>query len=128
MCLVELEQVMRETYVTSSDDTKFGTMILSDTLADYCQYKGYKYQREFKTGITRKVRDGRIYHGYVDFVVLIEKRMYCIEIDSGNKKWSLKKLIDSLFRGFIPVWIRWNFEINIDIPKEIYVIDLTHKI
>lgn len=50
---------------------------------------------------------------------------YAIEIDSTNKRRSLDKLLKAYRLQYNSVWIRWNSPIELEIPDEIMLLDLT---
>jgi hypothetical protein len=64
--------------------------------------------------------------GYLDFILKKDNDKYALEIDRGNKKWSLQKLVHSKSKGYKPIWVRWCVPVKMDIPEIVYLINLTN--
>lgn len=70
-------------------------------------------------GLTR----GNDYAAVVDYVIgRPASAPLAIEIDRGNKQWSLAKLDHALKIGYEGLWIKWGKPITVEIPKGIEVI------
>jgi uncharacterized membrane-anchored protein len=102
-----------------------GTEFLTSTIENFSQAQGFECEKEVFLGLTRKTNG---YKGLVDIIIKSSGGIrYAIEIDSSNKKWSLEKLLDAHKKGYVPIWVRWNAEINIKVPEVINLIYLTNK-
>jgi hypothetical protein len=102
-----------------------GTELLTSSIENFAREQKFECEKEVFLGLTRKT-DG--YRGLMDIIIKSpNEKQYAIEIDSSNKKWSLEKLLDAYKKGYVPIWVRWNAEININIPAVINLIDLTNK-
>lgn len=101
-----------------------GTALITQTVEDVAKKHGWGYEREVFIGILRP--DGR--RGLCDFaLVKPEAKRIIIEIDSANKKWSLKKLLAAYHLGNEAIWIRWNCPMKLDVPAYVHLIDLSGK-
>jgi len=102
-----------------------GTELITSSIENFANEQRFEYDKEVFLGLRRKT-DGR--KGLVDIIIKSsDGRRYAIEIDSSNKKWSLEKLLYAHRTGYMPIWVRWCNEININIPAVINLIDLTNK-
>lgn len=48
--------------------------------------------------------------------------LIAVEIDRGNKSWSIKKLAHAVSLGYAALWIKWGGPIRIDVPSQIAVL------
>jgi hypothetical protein len=102
-----------------------GTEFITSSIESFARGQGFMYEREVFLGLNRKTSGHK---GLVDIVIKKpEGTGYAIEIDRGNKKWSLEKLLHAHSKGYVPIWVRWCTKINIRIPAVINLIDLTNK-
>jgi hypothetical protein len=102
-----------------------GTELLTSSIEKFACEQKYECEKEVFLGLRRKT-DGR--KGLVDIIIKSPNgKQYAIEIDSSNKKWSVEKLLYAYKTGYVPIWVRWNAEINIKVPEVINLIDLTNK-
>jgi hypothetical protein len=102
-----------------------GTKILTSSIENFARGQKLECEKEVFLGLRRKT-DG--HKGLVDIIIKsLNEKQYAIEIDSSNKKWSLEKLLDAHKKGYVPIWVRWNAGVNINIPTVINLIDLTNK-
>lgn len=102
-----------------------GTEFITASIESFARGRGLACEREVFLGLNRKTSGRR---GLVDIVIKSPERIgYAIEIDSGNKKWSLEKLLHAHSIGYVPIWVRWCAKINIEIPPIVNLIDLTGK-
>ena len=102
-----------------------GTELIASSIKSFALNQGFKCEKEVFLGLKRKTRG---YKGLMDIIIRRPDGIgYAIEIDSGNKKWSLEKLLYAHRIGYVPIWVRWCAKINIDIPAVINLIDLTDK-
>ena len=102
-----------------------GTEILTSSIENFACEQKYECEKEVFLGLRRKT-DG--HKGLIDIIIRSpNEKQYAIEIDSSNKKWSLGKLLDAYKKGYVPIWVRWNAEINIKVSEVINLIDLTNK-
>ncbi len=102
-----------------------GTELIASSVKSFALNQGFECEKEVFLGLKRKT-DG--YKGLVDIIIKsLDGIRYAIEIDSGNKKWSLEKLLDASKKGYVPIWVRWCAKINVKIPAVINLIDLTNK-
>ena len=102
-----------------------GTEFITLSIESFARSRGLACEREVFLGLNRKT-GGR--KGLVDVVIKKpEGNGYAIEIDRGNKKWSLEKLLHAHSIGYVPIWVRWCTKVNIQIPDVINLIDLTDK-
>lgn len=100
-----------------------GTKLLILSIENFACEQKYEYEKEVFLGLRRKT-DG--HKGHIDIIIKgLNGKRYAIEIDSSNKKWSLEKLLYANKTGYVPIWVRWNAKININIPAVINLIDLT---
>jgi hypothetical protein len=125
----ELSEYLHKVFPAKSFDYKRqGTSLLTELLEEFCILKKLKFSRE--VGFEANYEEG-VSTGVLDFVIITENGKYPIEIDSTNKRWSHKKLLNYPIEGkVIPIWIRWNTPIAMEIQTDaIYLIDLTayHK-
>jgi len=102
-----------------------GTELITSSIENFACEQRYKCEKEVFLGLRRKT-DG--HKGLVDIIIKSpNEKQYAIEIDSGNKKWSIDKLLHAYKIGYVPTWVRWNAKININMPAGINLIDLTNK-
>ncbi|OHB56582.1 MAG: hypothetical protein A2173_01835 [Planctomycetes bacterium RBG_13_44_8b] len=102
-----------------------GTELITSSIENFASGQRVECEKEVFLGLRRK-RDG--HKGLVDIIIRSPDGIrYAIEIDSSNKKWSLEKLLHAHSIGYVPIWVRWNAEININVPVVINLIDLTNK-
>lgn len=101
-----------------------GTELLTSTIENFASEQGFECEKEVFLGLTRKTNG---YKGLIDVIITKPDGIrYAIEIDSGNKRWSLEKLLHSHSIGYIPIWVRWHTKIKIKIPSVVNLIDLTN--
>jgi hypothetical protein len=102
-----------------------GTELITSSIENFACEQRCECEKEVFLGLRRKT-DG--HKGLVDVIIKRPDRIrYAIEIDSSNKKWSLEKLLYAHSIGYVPIWVRWNAKINIQIPAVINLIDLTKE-
>ncbi len=102
-----------------------GTELLTSSIESFALNEGFECEKEVFLGLKRKT-DG--HKGLIDIVIRRPNGIrYAIEIDSGNKKWSIEKLLYAHKIGYVPIWVRWCAKIDIQIPAIINLIDLTDK-
>tara|TARA_B100000676_G_C17606714_1_gene594691 strand:- start:150 stop:569 length:420 start_codon:yes stop_codon:yes gene_type:complete len=101
------------------------TTVLTEELVSWANENGWYPEREYKAGIFREHKSGK-YEGRIDVYVnrdslIPEKGLppLAIEIDRGNKKWSIMKLEHLQGRGCSCLWIKWGKKIDIEIPDGI---------
>lgn len=99
-----------------------GTKFLTAKVIEFSRRFGFSYQTEISLGLKRPTSD---YWGYLDFVLEKGNERFAIEIDSSNKKWSLQKLLHAHGLGYKAIWIRWCVPMRINVPNDVYLIDLT---
>jgi hypothetical protein len=100
-----------------------GTEFITSSIENFAREQQFEFEKEVFLGLRRKT-DG--YKGLIDIIIKNKnEKKYAIEIDSSNKKWSLDKLLDAYKKGYVPIWVRWNAEINIKVPEVINLINLT---
>jgi hypothetical protein len=102
-----------------------GTEFITSSIESFAHGRGLTCEKEVFLGLSRKASRRK---GLVDIVIKSPEGIgYAIEIDSGNKKWSLEKLLHAHSIGYVPIWVRWCAKVNIQIPDVINLIDLTNK-
>jgi hypothetical protein len=102
-----------------------GTELITSSIENFAREQRFECEKEVFLGLRRKI-DG--HKGFIDVIIRRPDGIrYAIEIDSSNKKWSLEKLLYAHSVGYVPIWVRWCAEINIQIPAVINLIDLTNK-
>jgi hypothetical protein len=102
-----------------------GTELITSSIENFASEQKCECEKEVFLGLRRKA-DG--HKGLVDVIIKrADGIRYAIEIDSSNKKWSIEKLLYAHSMGYVPIWVRWNAKINIQIPATINLIDLTYK-
>lgn len=99
-----------------------GTQGLIQFLRSWARSRSLFCELEVNLGATRVLRSGYLYRGYLDIVI---DRWLAIEVDSGNKRWSLTKLEDAQRRGYVPVWIRWRSPQKLHVPSSVRLILLS---
>lgn len=79
-----------------------------------------------KIELTRPTKRGP-YQGRVDvFGVFPDSSVIVIEVDRGDKRWSLQKLIFAATKLHTQaVWIRWSGFVNLYVPPSVTLIDVT---
>ena len=117
LCQLDLAQ-----HSGSNGTREHGTKLISESIEYFCHLQGHSFKREVFIG---KYRDNSTCPSRVDFVIYSGPVKYALEIDSSNKIWSLEKLIYAKENNYIPIWVRWNSQINMVIPKNIFLVDLT---
>ena len=86
----------------------------------------YKYRCAFEValpGIERNNNKGAV----IDVVLENDEdnsAPIAIEIDRGNKTWSIRKLMHAVSQGYVALWIKWGLPVSSDIPAEIAVINI----
>ncbi len=122
-----LEHCLKKTDLNSygRGNRNGGTENITSSIENFVREQRLECEKEVFLGLRRKA-DG--HKGLVDMIIKSsDGKQYAIEIDSSNKKWSLKKLLHAYNKGYVPIWVRWCSEININIPAVINLIDLTGK-
>ena len=83
-----------------------GTEIITSYIRNFAFENGFEYEEEVFLGLTRKTNG---YKGLVDITIKRpDGARYAIEIDRGNKRWSLEKLLHAYTKGYVPIWVRWS--------------------
>ncbi|MFV0126333.1 hypothetical protein ACLGI4_01170 [Streptomyces sp. HMX112] len=87
---------------------------------------GWAARREAGAGITATARSGRTRTGLLD--LLFHRpggSRLAVEIDRGNKRWSLEKLIHQADTGGCAVWLRWDTKpCSVVIPPQVGLVEL----
>jgi hypothetical protein len=82
------------------------TAHLTGSIAAWARQYGYRVQREVRPpGVDSRGRQGRL---DLRAVHPAGGRAVSIEIDRGNKRWSLEKLVQAAEHGDIALWVRWS--------------------
>jgi hypothetical protein len=108
-------------------NTKTFTRALTKGLCTLIADRMGKARTEYKLDITRTLKSGKEYSGYIDiFANFPDNSKLAIEIDRGNKLWSLEKLAFSAdVLQAQAIWIRWRGEIKVQSIGAVRFIDLT---
>ncbi len=119
--LVDLERFICENAREVSADTESEavTARLGEVVTRWGVTRGASIQGEAAVVVEGSSRRGRL-----DFLLWWEDAILAIEIDRGNKKWSLKKLqraargIGGLSTGSL--WVRWK-GVPIEVPADVHL-------
>lgn len=101
-----------------------GTARISKCIENFCTRRQIRWETEVYIDVHRQ-RYGK--QGKVDYVLIVARQMYCIEIDASNKRWSLEKLIAAKSLGYVPVWIRWHSVNKLAVPDDVFLISLSES-
>lgn len=106
------------------------TKVITEAIEEYLSSLGWNVSREYKIDLTRSSStfEGKIkeIHGRIDLFAKRNNESLAIEIDRGNKPWSLKKLEYCIKTyGSKAVWIRWKGEVTSAIPDGVIVYDIS---
>ena len=82
------------------------TATLTEEVIRWARGNGWPAMTEVPIGIQRFSR-GVVRTGCIDVVVQRSGRPVAIELDRGNKKWSLTKLRWAAEAGHDAIWVRW---------------------
>jgi hypothetical protein len=109
----------------SSCASQFTAAITSE-IARLIALAGGQFVPEKKIELTRPTKRGP-YQGRVDvFGVFPDSSVIAIEVDRGDKRWSLQKLIFAATKLHTQaVWIRWSGFVNLHVPPTVTLIDVT---
>lgn len=100
------------------------TRFFTDSVARWASGLGYDVQREVRLpdGVCR--RGG--YHGRLDLQLRHpagEQQPISIEVDRGNKLWSLEKLTHAAELGDLALWLLWSRRpIRVQVPPTVCLI------
>lgn len=106
--------------------SKRKTRLLTQIIAGCAQLYGLKFVSECKIVVDDKL-------GFVDAALFLPESLtpwLCIELDRGNKFWSVTKLIHAANTGSIACWVKWGNPVNPDIRRYavnngVNILDLT---
>ncbi|NEA76084.1 hypothetical protein [Streptomyces sp. SID13588] len=108
------------TDLSTSEVTRF----LTDSVDRWANGLGYNVQREVDLPPDSRRRDQRL--GRLDLQLSHRSgkgRLISIEIDRGNKLWSLDKLTQAAELGHLALWLRWSLQpVPVPIPPSIRLI------
>jgi hypothetical protein len=92
---------------TEALDTAAVTARITREIVRWALSNGWNPRAEARVGVTVS-RHGRSRTGYIDVIVRRGgEPALAIEIDSGDKPWSLDKLRHAAAAGMQPIWVRW---------------------
>ncbi len=109
------------------------TARITEAIQLNAKHTGAKVELEYKTELIRSGfrKTGKPYskHGHIDAQLTFpDGSCLAIEIDKGNKRWSLAKLEHCVEHNkWLALWIRWRGVLTKDIPKGILVIELSDQ-
>ncbi|HEV2347035.1 MAG TPA: hypothetical protein VGS97_23235 [Actinocrinis sp.] len=95
------------------------TAHLTGSVARWAEQYGYWVQREVPPpGVADRRLDLRVAHP-------AEGRAISIEIDRGNKRWSLEKVVAVAEHGDLALWVRWpTASVPLSVPPGVRLIRL----
>jgi|TARA_B100000959_G_scaffold199113_1_gene208322 hypothetical protein len=101
------------------------TAIITDFIYRWAKNNGWNPRLEYYIKAYRTTKSGRVYQGVVDvYIERFDGPDIVVEIDRGNKKWSVQKLNYCRIEGLEAIWIKWGSPISLDIPEGITAIHL----
>jgi len=105
------------------------TRILTEEIQRFCDHECVGFMCEVPIEPLEYRSSGKLRRGIVDvFIRTTDGKVFAIEIDRGNKTWSLDKLGHCRIRyNAVPIWIRWSGTVDCEIPADIVVADLTGR-
>ena len=88
-----------------------------------------RVKRECPVGLSRTVQSGRVYQGHLDlFARFDDGSSVAIEIDRGNKLWSLRKLeYVAGESGSTALWVRWHGRVSMPTGSCVTVLNLARN-
>lgn len=104
------------------------TRLITEAIAEWARRQGWEVEFEVPALITRPVRGGREFRGRLDIVCDRgeDLPLIAIEVDRGNKRWSLQKLVAEAEAGNLAIWVRWKGRHLIDVPEQVGLVDIRH--
>lgn len=96
-------------------DSDKTTSSLTTKIVNYFKSKNYQVKPEKEINIDNKSMKDFGYNRQRGFCDIYAKKgdiQFYIEIDRGNKEWSIQKLDYMVKQGFNRIWIRWKGELN----------------
>lgn len=101
------------------------TALLTVRVAEWGRSQGWSVQFEVPIRASRTTRSGES-RGRLDVVCRRDagRPPVVIEIDRGNKRWSVDKLASEAAAGAVALWVRWRDPTNVDVPDAVGLVDL----
>jgi hypothetical protein len=126
---MKLSEVMLDIAIATAQKSSCAsqfTAAITREIARLIALAGGQFVPERKIELTRPTKRGP-YQGRVDvFGVFPDSSVIAIEIDRGDKRWSLQKLIFAATKLHTQaVWIRWSGFVNLYVPPSVTLIDVT---
>jgi hypothetical protein len=108
-------------------DTRAFTQGLTEELCRRIRWHGGSVSTEHRVELFRRTQSGRLSSGYLDIHAdFVDHSCIAIEIDRGNKRWSVQKLEFAAERlGATALWIRWRGVVRIQPTSAVMVVDIT---
>jgi len=102
------------------------TELITDEIISWASMNNWGSEREFEIYLIKN-KNNQLSRGKIDLVLdgnvsVSENNILplAIEIDRGDKNWSIEKLQHCQNLGFNCLWIRWGKKIKIDVPEGIW--------
>lgn len=101
------------------------TALLTERVAEWGRSQGWSVHFEAPIRASRPTRSGES-RGRLDVVCRRDagRPPVVIEIDRGNKRWSVDKLASEAAAGAVALWVRWRDPTNVDVPDAVGLVDL----
>ncbi|MBF6314020.1 MULTISPECIES: CRISPR-associated endonuclease Cas2 [Nocardia] len=106
------------------------TRLITEANAEWARRQGREVEFEVPAMITRPVHGRREVRRRLDIVCDRgeDLPLIVIEVDRGNKRWSLQKLVAEAEAGNLAIWVRWKGRHPIDVPEQVGLVDTMHTI
>lgn len=121
-------ETMADSILWRAQDTVDFTRLMTLDLCALISERGGRPWREYRLQTDRRTKDGKLREGMLDiFAHFSDRSKLAIEIDRGNKQWSLEKLHIAASRlQAEAVWIRWRGKIKFTSCAPVRFVDVSH--
>jgi len=105
------------------------TRALTEEIQRFCEHECAHFTAEVPLEPIQHQDSDNMRKGIVDvFIRTKDNRVFAIEIDRANKRWSLDKLLHCSRRyNAVPIWIRWRGSITRNLPASVVVADIAER-
>jgi hypothetical protein len=126
---MKMSEVMHDIAIATAQKSSCArqfTKAITSEIGHLIALSGGQFFPERKIDLTRPTKRGP-YQGRLDvFGVFPDASVIAIEVDRGDKCWSLQKLIFTATKlGAHAVWIRWSGSVNLYVPPSVTLINVT---
>ena len=121
--IIRFKNILTKNINENFNNSKHITNYLTNSLVNFAKKNNIKFQLEIKLP-NLKGKNNR--SGILDLRIFDKKKLD-IEIDRGNKKWSIEKLIycKNILKNDV-LWIKWGLPIKSSILKQLKDENIKH--